>query len=71
MREYEHCGKCCVGSPCGLAEKHGMTSTYDGSCPAIVRSSGKYWCGLVMQAKGQDELELRRILKIGEGCHLW
>ena len=50
MKACENCGKCCMGSPCGMAEKHGMTSTYGGRCPALVRSSGKYWCGLVINA---------------------
>jgi len=72
MKECEHCGKCCLGSPCGLAKKYGITDSCDGSCPAVVKSAdGKYWCGLVMKAKGQEEIEIRRILKIGEGCHLW
>jgi hypothetical protein len=43
MKACENCGKCCIGSPCGMAEKHGMTSTYGGRCPALVRSSGKYF----------------------------
>ncbi len=54
-----------------MAEKHGMTSTYSGRFPALVRSSGKYWCGLVFSAKGQEKADLAHVLKIGEGCHLW
>jgi len=71
MKACENCGKCCMGSPCGMAEKHGMTSTYGGRCPALVRSSGKYWCGLVLNAEGQEKAVLAHALKIGEGCHLW
>ena len=71
MKPCENCGKCCLGSPCGMAEKHGMTSTYSGLCPAIVMTSGKYQCGLVLSAKGQEKADLVHALKIGEGCHLW
>lgn len=71
MKACENCGKCCMGSPCGMAEKHGMTITYGGRCPALVRSSGKYWCGLVINAEGPEKADLAHALKIGEGCHLW
>ena len=38
---------------------------------SIVRSSGKYWCGLVINAEGPEKADLAHALKIGEGCHLW
>ncbi len=71
MKPCGNCGKCCLGSPCGMAKKHGMTSTYGGRCSAPVRSSGKYWCGLVLSAKTQEKADLANTLKIVEGCHLW
>jgi len=49
-----------------MAEKHGMTSTYGGRCPALVRSSGKYWCGLVLNAEGQEKAVLAHALKIAD-----
>lgn len=53
-----------------MAEKHGMTSTYGGRSPALVRSSGKYWYGLVLNSEGQEKADLAHALKISEGCHL-
>ncbi len=54
-----------------MAEKRGMASTYGCRCPALVRSSGKYWCGLVLNAEGRELADLAYALKIGEGCHIW
>ena len=48
-----------------MAEKHGMTSTYGGRCPALVRSSGKYWCSLVLNSEGREKADLAHALKIG------
>jgi len=40
-----------------------------GYCPNSM--PGKYWCGLVLNAEGQEKAVLAHALKIGEGCHLW
>jgi len=71
MRECTNCGKCCIGSPCGMAEKYGMTTTYGRRCTALRRIGTRYYCGLVLDAEGEERQELVYALKIGEGCHLW
>lgn len=70
-RPCVHCGKCCRGSPCGLAERYGMHVRPNRPCPALIRRGKKYYCGLVLNAAGKEKEELIYALKIGEGCHLW
>ena len=67
----QNCGKCCIGSPCGMAEKRGLKQVRGRRCPALVRIDGKYWCSLILNAEGAEKAELIYILAIGEGCHLW
>jgi len=71
MKPCNRCGKCCKGSPCGLAEKHGMVQPPNRPCVALVRIGGYYSCGLLVNAKPREAAEIRKALKIGEGCHLW
>jgi len=71
VKACDRCGKCCRGSPCGIAERYGMKVEPYKPCPALRRIGAKYYCGLVLDAKGKELEELRYALKIGEGCHLW
>lgn len=71
-----NCGKCCSGSPCGLAERFGYVQRPGLPCPAL-RPIGdglnrKMMCGLVLDtATPEERQELESELKIGWGCHLW
>ena len=42
MKDCNHCGKCCIGSPCGMAEKYKLKGKPGGPCPALVKKNGKY-----------------------------
>ena len=76
MKPCTHCGKCCSGSPCGLAERFRYVQKPGMPCPAL-RATGqgldrKMMCGLVLDAATPDERkDLEVELKIGWGCHLW
>lgn len=72
MKSCNHCGKCCRGSPCGLAERYGYYVEPGKPCPALRRVGTKYLCGLVLDARTEEERKLLMDeLKIGWGCHLW
>jgi len=71
MKPCTHCGKCCMGSPCGLARRYGLRIEPYKPCPALRRIGTKYFCGLVLDAEGEERRHLEYVLKIGEGCHLW
>ncbi len=59
-------GYCCKKAPCVLGvEKHGQVAP----CPSLVFKDGRYWCGLVEDAKSEEEKQhLINILGIGAGC---
>ena len=73
MRKCLRCGRCCKGSPCGLAEKVGLSQKKGGPCVALRWRGGPlpYACGLIEEATPEQREEFEYALKIGEGCHLW
>ena len=54
------CGYCCKRAPCVLGE--------DTPCRELVFKDKRYWCGLVLAAKGEDKEYMEIDLCIGEGC---
>jgi hypothetical protein len=72
MKDCDHCGKCCSGSPCGLAERFGYYTKPGMPCAALRRMEGKMLCGLVLEAPTAEERhEIENAIKVGWGCHLW
>lgn len=37
-------------------------------CPSLVFRDGRYWCGLVLEADGNEKERLIDTLAVGEGC---
>jgi hypothetical protein len=60
------CGYCCKEVLClAGAQKHGFR---EGPCPEVREEDGRYWCGLVSDAEGEEKLKLIEMLSIGAGC---
>lgn len=63
------CGFCCNKAPCALASSLGLAK--DGKCKELLWASGRYWCGLMLDAPkvdDRDENWYKRHLCAGEGC---
>jgi len=54
------CGYCCRKAPCVLGE--GVP------CVELVERDGRWWCGLVLAATGEDREMIELDLFIGDGC---
>lgn len=63
------CGRCCYGASCSAAWERFRSELEAGlSCPALRFRGYRFRCGLIEDAQGKECEELKRRLKIGEGC---
>ena len=59
------CGYCCSKVICLVGfQKHGPKNP----CPELREHDGRFWCGLIEDAKGIEREELMDQLAIGAGC---
>ncbi len=59
-------GYCCKNALCGLAVQRHPKAT--APCPSLVLKDGRYWCGEVLAAEGEELQWLIDNLYIGAGC---
>lgn len=58
-------GFCCKKARCWIgAQVHGPGR----DCPSLVLKEGRYWCGEVLKATGDEQEAMKQDLSIGEGC---
>ena len=65
---YESCigsGFCCKKVRCWIgARVHGPGD----NCPSLVYKDGRYWCGEILRASGDEKERLINDLHVGAGC---
>lgn len=59
------CGYCCKRAPCLYGV---FLNGPKGPCELLRKHDGRYWCGVLLAARGELRKQVERSLRIGEGC---